>query len=197
MIMNIQIREINQDNLAQINQCDNSFQVEKQCCLFTRGDDIYYTLAPARKFMKRYPPETLDYTSYIGNPEKTVFFAYTDGQLAGQIILRKNWNGYAYIEDIAVDTHFRRQGIGRLLMERAAKWAKSKNLPGIMLETSSINVTACQFYEHFGFKLGGFDRFLYQAVIPGTEEVAIFWYLIFMDESNGKNKPGSKILSLQ
>jgi len=64
-------------------------------------------------------------------------------------------------------------------MDRAVEWAKSKLLPGMMLETSSVNVTACQFYQSFGFKLGGFDRFLYRAMLPGTEEVAMYWYLIF------------------
>lgn len=66
----------------------------------------------------------MDYASYIDNPEKTVFFAYIDEQLTGQIILRKNWNGFAYVEDIAVDSRFRRQGIGRRLMNRAGVWAK-------------------------------------------------------------------------
>ena len=64
-------------------------------------------------------------------------------------------------------------------MEKAVEWTKSLGLPGIMLETSNINVAACQFYEQFGFKLGGFDRFLYLATLPDTEEVALFWYLIF------------------
>jgi ribosomal protein S18 acetylase RimI-like enzyme len=112
--MFIQIREIRQDNLSQINQCDNSFLVEKKWRQHARAEEISYTLAPAHRFLKRYPPEELDYASYIDNPEKTVFFAYFDEQLACQVILRTNWNGYAYIEDIAVDSRFRRQGIGRL-----------------------------------------------------------------------------------
>jgi ribosomal protein S18 acetylase RimI-like enzyme len=177
MNTNLQIREINLDNLLHINQCDNSFLVEKKLRFHARDDEIGYSLAPANRFLKRYPAEELDYASYINNPEKVVFFAYAEGQLAGQIILRKNWNGFAYVEDIAVDSYFRRQGIGKRLMEKAVEWAESKQLPGITLETSNVNVPACQFYEHFGFKLGGFDRFLYQATMPGTEEVAMYWYL--------------------
>jgi streptothricin acetyltransferase len=64
-------------------------------------------------------------------------------------------------------------------MEQAVEWAKSKVVPGIMLETSNVNVTACQFYEQFGFNLGGFDRFLDQAIMPGTDEVAMYWDLVF------------------
>jgi ribosomal protein S18 acetylase RimI-like enzyme len=177
--MDIQIREIDKDNLSQINCCDNSFLVENKFRLHARDEEITYSSAPARPFLKSYPPDELDYSSYIDNPEKTIFFAYCDEQLAGQIILRKNWNGYAYVEDIAVDSRFRRQGIGKRLMVQSVEWAKSKALTGIMLETSNVNIAACQFYERFGFKLGGFDRFLYKAVMPGTEEVAMYWYLVF------------------
>jgi hypothetical protein len=72
MRANTDIREINQDNLSQINRCDNSFLVEKKLRFYTKEEEIL-----------------------------------------------------------------------------------------------------------FGFKLGGFDRFLYQAVMPGTEEVAMYWYLRF------------------
>jgi streptothricin acetyltransferase len=178
-MMNIQIREINQDRLSHINRCDNSFLVETKLRLHAMDEVLTYSSVPAHPFLKRYPPDQLEYSNYIDNPEKTIFLAYLDEQLAGQIILRKNWNGYAYVEDITVDSHFRRLGIGKQLMEQAVVWTKSVALPGIMLETSNVNVAACQFYERFGFKLGGFDRFLYQAVMPGTEEVAIYWYLLF------------------
>lgn len=177
--MEIQIRELDKDSLIHINQCDNSFSVESKLRLHARDEEIVYTLAPARAFLKRYSPEDLDYPDYLDNPEKTIFLAYIDEQLAGQIILRKNWNGYAYVEDIAVDSRFRRQGIGKRLMEKAVYWAKSHSLPGIMLETSNVNIAACHFYERIGFKLGGFDRYLYQAIMPGTEEVALYWYLVF------------------
>jgi streptothricin acetyltransferase len=179
LIPNIQIREICRENFTQINRCDNSFLVENKYRLHAQNDEIFYSLEPARRFFKHYPPEELDFAGYIGNPEKTVFFAYVDHQLAGQIILRKNWNCYAYIEDIAVDSSYRRRGIGWRLMEKAVEWSKLKRLPGIMLETSNVNITACLFYERFGFKLGGFDRYLYQAVMPETEEVAMYWYLVF------------------
>lgn len=48
--MNIQIHKIDQNSLNQINQCDNSFLVERQWRLYTRDDDIYYTLAPGANF---------------------------------------------------------------------------------------------------------------------------------------------------
>lgn len=69
--------------------------------------------------------------------------------------------------------------IGQALMERAVEWAKSKGFPGMMLETQSNNVAACRLYERCGFMLGGFDSYLYKALDPGTDEIALYWYLMF------------------
>jgi hypothetical protein len=48
-----------------------------------------------------------------------------------------------------------------------------------MLETQNINVAACRLYERCSFVLGGFDACLYRGVMPGTREIALFWYLLF------------------
>jgi ribosomal protein S18 acetylase RimI-like enzyme len=83
-----------------------------------------------------------------------------------------------------VGARFRRLGISRHLIDQAIAWTKDRKLPGIMLETQDINVNvaACRLYEDCGFLLGGFDRFLYRAALPGAEEVALYWYLIFADQ---------------
>jgi len=68
-------------------------------------------------------------------------------------------------------------------MARAVAWAETKQLPGIMLETQNNNVAACRFYERCGFKLGGFDRYLYKGITQSTEEIALYWYLFFGEMS--------------
>jgi ribosomal protein S18 acetylase RimI-like enzyme len=106
-----------------------------------------------------------------------------DEQLAGQVILRKNWNHYAYLEDIAVDAGFRRLGVGRALLQHTVAWAKARQLAGIMLETQNNNAAACRLYESCGFKLAGFDRYLYKGLDPNTDEIALYWYLLFDEVS--------------
>jgi ribosomal protein S18 acetylase RimI-like enzyme len=177
--MEVVIKELDLTNVQQVNQCDGTFLVDAVLRLSAENGQISYTTAGIPGFYKRYPVDDVDYTTYIDDPDKTIFFAYVDRQLAGQIILRRNWNNYAYIEDIAVDVKFRRLGIGKILMSQAVHWAKSKNLPGVMLETQNNNINACRFYEHLGFQLGGFDRLLYKGLNPNTEEIALYWYLIF------------------
>lgn len=165
--------------LHRINQCDNAFRVETALVLESKNNQICYTTVPVEPYLKRYPPEEVDYLTYLDREDRVIFFASLEGQLAGQIILRKYWNGFAYIDDITVDARFRRMGIGTALLAQAVNWAKSKNLPGIMLETQNNNLAACKLYERFGFQLAGFDRLLYKAIEPATEEIALYWYLLF------------------
>ena len=181
--LTITICQINESNLSQINAVDGSFTVDARLVLSARDGQISYTIEPVQPYIKRYPTEQFDWNTFIDNPDKALYLAYVDGQLAsqlaGQIILWKNWNHYGYIEDIAVDVNFRHQGIGRRLIEQAITWARERGLPGLMLETQNNNLAACRLYESCGFHLGGFDQELYRAIDPDTTEIALYWYLIF------------------
>lgn len=177
--MKITIEEINARNFKDVGKCDGEFIIDAKLVLHVENDEIRYTITEVSSTKKRYEEDDVDYTTYIDDPDKVVFLAYVEGQIAGQIILRKNWNRYAYIEDIAVGVQFRRQGIGREMILWAKHWAKGRNLVGIMLETQNNNVKACRFYESCGFRLRGFDTYLYKGINSDTEEIALYWYLVF------------------
>lgn len=175
------IEEINANNVKDVNTCDGEFIIDTKLEIVVEDDAIYYKIVKTPQTKKRYKHDDGDYITYVVDPDKTVFLIKVDEQIAGQIILRKNWNSYAYVEDIAVDTKFRRQGIGEKLISQAKHWAQERNLAGIMLETQNNNVSACKFYEKCGFRLGGFDRYLYKGTNRETDEIALYWYLLFED----------------
>jgi streptothricin acetyltransferase len=177
--MKISIHEIDKNNLQDVNKCDGTFIVDSKLVLQAENGIISYSVTSVEPYQKRYIFEEKDYPSYIANPNKTIYFAYMDGQLAGQIDVSKHWNTYAWIGDFFVDVGFRRHGVGHVMMQKAVDWAKVRNLPGIMLETQDVNVQACRFYENFGFRLYGFDTYLYKGWNPSTNEIALYWYLIF------------------
>ena len=177
--MNIAIRQIDEHNFADVNRCDSTFTVDSKLVLQAENNVIRYIIVAVPPYQKHYPPEELDYPTYLHDPAKAIFCAYADGQLAGQVIVRKYWNGFAYIDDIAVAVDFRRLGVGWALLQRVVTWARENQLAGIMLETQNNNVAACRLYESCGFKLGGFDRNLYRGLHLGTDEIALYWYLIF------------------
>jgi ribosomal protein S18 acetylase RimI-like enzyme len=179
MKMDIQIQKINEKNLSDAGKCDGAFEVTSKLRLDAEDGVIRYTIDDVHHYIKRYSRNEIDYATYTDNPERIIYLATVDSLVVGQIVLRKNWNRYAYIEDIAVDADFRRLGIGRQLIETAIQWAKDHGLAGLMLETQNNNVAACKLYERCGFILGGFDTYLYRGIDPETEEIALFWYLMF------------------
>ena len=177
--MEITIRQMDEGTLHLVNQCNNTFIVDSQLVLSAQDGKIGYSIVPVSPREKSYPPEPKDYLAWLNDPDKVIFFAWVDGELAGQILVMKYWNAYAYIDDIAVDPKHRQQGVGRALMRQAIEWAKEKGYPGVMLETQNINVAGCRLYESCGFTLAGFDRFLYKGLHPTTDEIALYWYLLF------------------
>ena len=175
--MNFIIKELDNSIVKDIHQVDDEFEIVSKLVLHLKDGRLGYTTVSIPPKTKRYPPDDYDYASYVGNPEKTAFLAYIEGQVAGELILHRHWNKFAWIEDIGVDRKFRRMGIGRALIARGLQWAKDKKLPGIMLETQDNNVGACLFYESCGFVLMGFDSSLYKASAY-NDEIALFWYLM-------------------
>jgi ribosomal protein S18 acetylase RimI-like enzyme len=181
--MEITIESFDAHNRYALNRCDGAFMVESKLILYADQGNPTYTIVSVSPYIKRYPPseisdDVIDAAS-LAALNKAIFFAYGDGELAGQIILSQSWNGYAYVEDIAVDNHFRQRGVGRALIHQAIAWAKARGMPGIMLETQNTNVAASLFYQRCGFELGGFDRYLYRALEPNSDEIALYWYLFF------------------
>lgn len=176
--MEITLHEANLQNFHDAGKCDGTFTVDSRLAITSVGTGIQFSIVPTTPYQKKYPSDSFDYNDYIGTPDRVVYLAYMDNVIAGEIRLRKNWNNYAYMEDIVVGSEFRRHGIGRALITKAIQWAKENNLPGIMLETQDNNAAGCLLYQSCGFELAGFDRHLYHGLDPHTDEVALYWYLI-------------------
>ena len=177
--MKITIREIGQSDLPSVKKGGSSFEVRSKLVLQAENSKINYTIVDVTPYTKQYGMEEVDPATYVSDPDRIIFFAYMDNELAGQIRVLKHWNAYAYVDDIAVDEKYRGQGMGRALILQAIQWAKEKGFPGIMLETQNNNVAACRLYQSCGFELRGFDTHLYKGLNPETDEIALYWYYIF------------------
>ena len=177
----MEIVKINHQNLADINKANQSFEIIGKINptyvggIWTYTEEIY-----EQSYIKSYPNDPCDYTVYINNPDKIVFFAYSGAECIGQIILKRDWNRYAFIEDICVAKSARRQGVGTALIQKAIEWAKNANLKGLALETQDNNLLACRFYAKCGFVIGAVNTMLYRNL--DNEEFAVYWYLQFEKE---------------
>lgn len=186
--MSLLIRELETNDLDNFPEIDDSFIVNARLMLSLSKVNrrIEYTVEDVPSYEKSYlqkqnenENEELAYNEYINNPNQVIYIALLHNQIIGFIVLKKNWNHYAYIEDITVDKKYRTLGVGKRLVDQAKKWAKEGNMPGIMLETQNNNVAACKFYEKCGFVIGGFDFLVYKGLDIENDEVAIYWYLHF------------------
>lgn len=177
--MNITVQKINGENHLDFGESDSSFIVSSKLLLHAEDGRIGYTVVDVPPYTKDYGRRRTDFAEFADSTDQTAIIAYRHDEVAGQLMLRDDWTKYALIHDLVVDPKHRRQGVGRALIGYAVEWAKSAGFPGLTLETQNINVPACRLYESCGFELRGFDTQLYKGQNPATDEIALFWYLVF------------------
>ena len=177
----IEIVNVSTENLCDVNITNHPFEVigrikpQYADGIWTYEEELY-----EKSYMKHYPNDEEDYSTYIDNNDKTIFLAYSEAECIGQIVLRKDWNLNAFIEDISVSDHARGMGVGSALINEAKKWALKSGLHGLALETQDNNLKACRFYKKCGFEIGAVNSMLYKNFEkPWSDEIAIFWYLRF------------------
>ena len=176
----MKIERVDSLSSADVAACDFSLDVTCEALAPFDGDALG-KVAAVTPYRKSY--EFKERPLVGGSASRDCFLAVAkDGdQVRAYVLAAATWNNCAQIEDFAVDRSSRRQGIGRLLMNAVLDWAKEVGLPIVRLETQSNNVPACHFYQRYGFRLGGFDRHLYDALALERPETALFWYLFVED----------------
>lgn len=175
------IRKLEEDNLCDYFSDEESFPVigrlrpKLENGVWTYEEQLFDELRE-----KQYLSDEIELAQYLQTPECAIFLAYEDGVPVGRIVLHRNWNGNAFVEDIAVRRAARGRGVGSALLACAGDWAREQRLHGLMLETQDTNLLACRFYQKNGFRLGGVDGCLYSNFEePYRSETALFWYLQF------------------
>ena len=177
---NYQIKEINQSNVDNFGMCNEPFRVIGRLKVEYRDNMWKYTEELCCDPMGRMSDISyIDPTDYLNSVDRTILFAFDQlGECIGEIRLRRNWNDYCFIEDVAVKRVMRGKGVGRKLLEVAEEWAKGRGLNGFMLETQDTNLIACRFYMKNNFVLGGVDHMVYSN-FEGNKDIALIWYKKF------------------
>ncbi len=92
-----------------------------------------------------------------GNKDIKYFGAVEDGKVVSTcwcIIvpnLTRCGSSFCFIENVVTDKDFRKQGLGRKVMEKAIEFARQKNCYKVILESGSFRKEAHKFYRNLGF----------------------------------------------
>jgi ribosomal protein S18 acetylase RimI-like enzyme len=80
------------------------------------------------------------------------------------------WNASVHIENLIVASGVRGRGIGTLLLDAVAEWARTNGLHQLVLEAQTKNVPAIRFYQKNGAVFCGFNDHYYP-----NRDVAVFF----------------------
>ncbi|WP_214749067.1 GNAT family N-acetyltransferase [Exiguobacterium sp. s189] len=181
----IQLKELEASLINLMNDTNDPFPIIGRIIpSYMNGEWTYVEELYDNRKETSFPDDQIDWLHYMERDNCVVYLAMDNDQCVGQIRLVKDWNQFAYIENIAVKMTYRKQGIGRMLLEKAERWAKEKELIGLSLEAQNDNLIACRFYRKEGFQLGGVDT-MKQHANPQID-LTLYWYKIFEEGGHYK-----------
>lgn len=125
----------------------------------------------------RFPDENYDYEKMCA--DHIFIGAYDAETCIGLAILRHNWNKYIYLYDLKVNSAYRKQGVGRLLIKKSREIAREQGYHGVYTQGQDNNLGACLFYLKNGFCVRGIDTWVY----TGTSQEGKADILFYLDNS--------------
>ena len=93
-------------------------------------------------------PMLADYATLIASGE--VYVLESGAEIAGLLVIEAR-DQTLFIENVAVDPAFQRQGLGRRLMAFAEQHARERGLREVRLYTNEVMVENLAFYQRLGF----------------------------------------------
>ena len=112
--------------------------------------------------------------SELDNNFAHFFVAFSDEKIAGYIGSH-NVLGEVYITNVAVFSEFRRNGIGKTLVEFLVDEMKAENADFVTLEVRKSNLNAISLYEKCGFEKVGERKNFYEK--PAEDAILMTNYL--------------------
>ena len=117
------------------------------------------------KFICELENEVFDYQVFKGifeenlnNQNYVYFIAESYGQVTGFISfhtqkLLHHCGVVGEIQEFYIDSNFRNQSVGKMLMQKVKTYAEANNLKSIEVTSNKTRTENVQVYEHLGFRL--------------------------------------------
>ena len=171
----IKIQKITENSKADINLPNEPFSLHgKMIPNYTNGQWGYEIIhfAPEDVTEMCFPDE--DYV-FEELTDDVFIGAYDGDKCIGLAILEPGFFKYMYLSDLKVNSSYRGQHVGSLLMEEAKKIALGLGYKGLYTIGQDNNVDACLFYLGTGFHIGGFDTNVYKHTVQEGKSDIIFY----------------------
>ncbi len=94
-----------------------------------------------------------DYLKKVARePSNDFIVAEADGKIIGYVLARVKEDKSGSTKTIAIDTEYRKQGIGKTLISAVIEKLKEKGAKQVFLHLRTYNKTATEFYKNLGFE---------------------------------------------
>ena len=122
----------------------------------------HYDFDP-RRFLAARPRTPADYASFMSaqleDPDMTVLVADENGDVVGYAYAAVEGHDYmalrgpaGVLHDVVVDPEHRGRGVGRLLLDAALQFLRSRGAPRVVLSTAARNEAAQRLFASAGFR---------------------------------------------
>ena len=136
----------------------------------THVDVAFRTVRLPRKMRADYP-RNLDRLVEDWQRGEGFLVAEVDGEIRGYVdLITPQWQRSGWVLNLAVDTQYRRRGIGTSLVRHARQWAWDRDLRTLFAETTTKNYPALSFFKKLGFQFCGFNDHYYE-----NQDIALFF----------------------
>jgi len=172
----ITVKTINADKKDDINIPNQPFKLYGLMQVSYDKEMWDYTVIrfPAENITEMcFPDENYDYDQLA--QDGVLIGAYDNDRCIGLAILQHHFLKYMYLYDLKVDAHYRGQGIGRMLIEKAKEIAVEQGYRGIYTQGQDNNLGACLFYLKNGFAIGGLDTHVYKGTSQENKKDILFY----------------------
>ena len=155
----IVVRKIRSDTLYQLSPLDDAELVAEEPVLriSTFGLELRYTPLPKPEWRQFTRPKHVNPVALVGSESSAVYAAFDGDRCIGSAAVTVMPYGWAEILDIRVDGACRRQGVGRMLLDKCNAFAQRNTLHGLRVIFTDQNPGVCHFLTREGFSLCGFD----------------------------------------
>ncbi len=110
----------------------------------TKTIDLYLEGPSVLWWLEKVGTSRVGFTSSGDAPIGCLWLGPSINQLTGAL--------QAYVYLVYIAPHYRRQGLGRQLMEHAKRWAKDQGYNQLSLQAFTNNAVALKLYESLGYK---------------------------------------------